>query len=111
MALKDLKQGDKIYAVYNYGGQLYCDHIYECIIKKVITKDFVTRIYVDDDSKGVGKRAVGYYLGPCAVNENYFFVTTDSRLKETYKREKGWIEYHDILHARDRLMKLITEGK
>ena len=111
MALKDLKKGDKLYAVYNWLGQLDCSDIYECTVKKVITKDFVTRIFLENEGRGTGTRAVGYYLGHCALNENYFFTINDSRLKGVYEKEKGWNRYLDIINARNRLMQLIEEGK
>lgn len=111
MELRNLKKGDKLYAVYNWLGQLYCDHIYECTIKKVITKDFVTRIYLDDGDKGIGKRAVGYYLSNCALNENYLFTVTDDRLKEVYQTERDSHRYFELLDARSRIFKFIKEGK
>lgn len=111
MALRDLKKGDKLYAVYNMDGFLFCDTIHECIVKKVITKDFVTKIFLENNGKCSGTRAVGYYLGDCALSEYYFFTTTDVRLKDVQKRDLRSDAYCDILRARNRLMQLIKEGK
>ena len=111
MALRDLKKGDKLYAVYNCEGYLCCDTIYECIVKKVVTKDFVTKIFLENNNNFSGLRAVGYYLGECALNELYFFTTTDYRLKDAYKRDLRSDAYGEIIRSRNRLMQLVKEGK
>lgn len=105
MELRNIKKGDKIYAVYNRDGHLFYDDIKECIINKVVTKDFTTIIYFDCKSDLGSKKAVGYYRGSCATNEDWCFFNNKIVLESEAKRTDKASSYEDLLWAK----KIITD--
>lgn len=99
--LKDLRPGDTIYGTYCDDGDASFRDSWECIVKKVKTKGFITVLSLEN--RNMKMRAVGYYTGFCAVGKEHIFVTSNHGLKTVYKYKKDSEQYKKLKDARDEM--------
>lgn len=100
MELRSIKKGDIMYYVYSMNAH-NTDLPEKIKVKSVRTVGFVTVITFEKENRYFGvKKAVGYYTGNVAVNNDYIFCTVSYGLERCHMDAVKGNKYDELLFVK-----------